>query len=135
MISEQSNFDGKVFKLYNLKGFKLLFEIKICCKNILSILNRDNLKIANGHIYYGNNVLKIRYDLIENIDVSQYSISNMFDFYKNIIDLDQGKRILSMSPKDSQKSHKFCYIISDPVNMQSREILITPHLHDRKIIL
>ena len=135
MISEVNNFDGKVFKLYNLKGFKLLFEIKINCRKILSILNRDNLTITNGHIYYGNNVLKIRYDLITNVNSSQYSVSNMFDFYKNIIDIAPGKRILSQSPKDSQKSHKFVYIISDPINMQSRQILVTPHLHDRKIML
>ena len=95
MISEISNFHGKIFKLYSLKGFKLLFEIKISCKNILSILNRDNLTITNGHIYYGNNVLKIRYDLIDNINSQQFSVSNMFDFYKNVIDLNEGKRILS----------------------------------------
>jgi hypothetical protein len=62
MISEINKI--KLFKIYNLNGFSLIFEMKVTSKEILSILNRDNLRVINGHIYYGNKVLKIRYDLI-----------------------------------------------------------------------
>ena len=43
--------------------------------------------LADGHIYFSNNVIKIRYDLINSYQASRYTDDEIFDFYSNIFRL------------------------------------------------
>ncbi len=44
--------------------------------------------IVNGHIYFKNEVIKIRYDLMDKPDVLTFSESHIFDYYDNLLDIE-----------------------------------------------
>ena len=50
---------------------------------------------ADGHIYYNNNVIKIRYDLLKGKGkIREYGEYQIFDYYTNILELDKGKETI-----------------------------------------
>lgn len=59
----------------------------------------------------------------------------MFDYYFAIFRLDKSKRVRADTPLDSQKSHRFGYLISDLKYEEPLELFILPYLHDRRIYL
>ena len=75
-------------------------------------LNSGLYTFVDGHIYYNNNVIKIRYDLFNNKGII-YKENELFDYYFNIFDLEIGERVKANTPLDSMKSHRFAYIISN----------------------
>lgn len=97
-----------------------------------------NFAFADGHIYYSNNVIKIRYDLIEEAEkqgVCCISENEVFDFYTNIFDLKKGMKIRSDSPLDSIKSHRFAYVMSDKTYQSPNVLKFLPYLHEGRIYL
>lgn len=68
---------------------------------------------VDGHIYYNNNVIKIRYDLINTENSYQYKENEIFDYYFDIFDLDEGLAVRSNTPLESITAHRFAYIITD----------------------
>ena len=59
--------DGNViykFKIFDIEGKNLVFEIEITNKHLISRLISGLYTFSDGHVYYSNNVLKIRYDLV-----------------------------------------------------------------------
>ena len=54
----------------------------------------------DGHIYYNNNVIKIRYDLFNNKGIN-YKENELFDYYFNIFDLQPGERVKANTPLES----------------------------------
>lgn len=67
----------------------------------------------DGHIYYNNEVIKIRYDLINSVDKNKYGETQIFDHYCNIFQLKKGLKIMANTPLCSIKSHKFVYTVKD----------------------
>lgn len=90
--------------------------------------------MKDGHIYYGNNVIKIRYDQIEKQDGNSLTNESCFDLYSELFDL-PGKSIQSVCPYDSRQAHKLAYLINDNKMIDPKQIMIVPYLHDRKIYL
>lgn len=64
-------------------------------------------------MYYNNNVIKIRYDLILSEKNQNLKQNEIFDYYFEIFNLSSGRKVRSNTPLDSIRSHKFAYIISD----------------------
>jgi hypothetical protein len=91
--------------------------------------------LADGHIYFSNNVIKIRYDLINSPQASRYTDDQIFDFYFDIFSLNATQQIKSTTPLQSHIFHRFAYIIYDKTFQTPKRILILPYLHDRKIYL
>lgn len=89
----------------------------------------------DGHIYYDNNVIKIRYDLILSENNQMFKENEIFDYYFNIFILEKNKRVLANTPLDSIKSHRFGYITLDLMNNGPRTLILLPYLHDHKIYL
>lgn len=46
--------------------------------------------LVNGHMYYNNNVIKIRYDLIEQRGTFLMKEDEIFDYYYDIFKLQDG---------------------------------------------
>ena len=53
------------FKIFDLDERKIIFEKVIYNKDLIGRLISGLYTIVDGHIYYSNNVVKIRYDLID----------------------------------------------------------------------
>ena len=69
---------------------------------------------SEGHIYYNNDVIKIRYDLLyqsKNIqDMEEYEI---FDYYKDIIKINEFEQVQSQMPIPENKSKRLIYLIKN----------------------
>lgn len=91
--------------------------------------------LSDGYIYYDNDCIKIRYDLVDKPNPEQYKENEIFDFYFDIFHLKDGERAISGTPIDSYRDHKMAYIISDKVNYGISSIFFVPYLHDKKIYL
>jgi len=49
---------------------------------------------VDGHIYYNDKVIKIRYDLLENKNqIGDYEEHQIFDYYQNILKLDKNEEV------------------------------------------
>ena len=57
---------SKRFKIYDLKTEQTIFDSCITFKPLIGRLNSGLYTFVDGHIYYNNNVIKIRYDLFNN---------------------------------------------------------------------
>ena len=49
---------------------------------------KSNLYVfIDGHIYYGNKVIKIRYDLLERFKGKEIKENILFNYYDSVLDL------------------------------------------------
>lgn len=92
-------------------------------------------KIAQGHIYFNNDVIKVRQDLIGSEQSATYTEKEIFDFYPDVFELSGTMRIRTNTPLDSCRFRKFVYIFQDSEYLETKTILITPYLHERRIYL
>lgn len=118
MLTESFNenlnkFDSKVFKIYCLKKKSVIFEVKIVDRHLVERLKSGLYTLIEGHIYFNNNVIKLRYDLMNKKDSHVLLEDEVFDFYRNIFQLKDGERVKSGTPLDSMRGHKMAYVTSD----------------------
>lgn len=64
-----------------------------------------------------------------------YKENEIFDFYNDIFILGENEKVRSNTPLDSIQSHRFGYITIDTSQKSTRNIMLLPYLHDRKIYL
>ena len=67
VLTAKDDSDGNTiykFKIYDLTEKVLVYEIEITDKHFISRLISGLYTFTDGHVYFSNNVLKIRYDLI-----------------------------------------------------------------------
>ena len=69
--------------------------------------------MINGHIYFNNNIVKIRYDLISSQMNYKYKEEQIFDFYYNILALKPNTQIRTKTPIKSIRYHRVVYITKD----------------------
>ena len=96
-------------------------------------LQQGNFKFIGDHIYYGENVIKIRYDLIESVHSIDYSARQIFDVYRNIFDLQDNKQVLVNGPFVSYAMNKLIYVIKDTEKNVLSKLMVLPYLHENKI--
>lgn len=53
------------FKIYNIKVGQIEFSVMIKDRELIGRLISGLYTFVNGHIYFNNNVIKIRYDLLK----------------------------------------------------------------------
>ena len=124
-----------IFKIYDMVKMHEEFEITLKNEELIGRLLSGLYTFVDGHIYFNNNVIKIRYDLISTQNTVNLSEDGIFDRYSNIFPLDDNMRIRSNTPLDVHLSQRFAYIIQDKNCMESKVIRILPYLHARKIFL
>jgi len=75
------------FKIFNLGNCKIEYEAQLTFKPLIGRLLSGQYTFVDGHMYYNNNVVKIRYDLISSYDSHRYKENEIFDYYFDIFDL------------------------------------------------
>jgi len=96
---------------------------------------KSNLyNFTDGHIYYLNQVIKIRYDLIQ--QRSEISEEQLFDHYKNILLLkDKNDFIQTKTPFQTATYNRLAFMIRNVAKLKPRILRILPYLHERRIHL
>lgn len=89
-------------KIYDLKEEDTcVLEIEIKNSALEGILKSNIYTLVNGHMYYNNNVFKIRYDLINDDTLRNLTNEEVFNSYENILELKNDQQIKMDTPVDS----------------------------------
>ena len=110
-------------------------EIRIQSEQLIGRLLSGLYTFVDGHIYYNNNVIKIRYDLMTSKTAHKYTEEELFDSYFDIFKLGDSLKVRSNTPLDSIQSHRFAYIIQDKNKTECMRVMVVPYLHERKVFL
>ena len=118
-------------------------EIKIKNKELKGRLESGLYTFIGGHIYYGNNCIKMRYDLLkehdprEDIKIQKLSEKLMFDEYPDIFMLKKGQKVLANSPINSTDYQKLIYFITSlkTKKMDATQVVMMPYPHQKRIYL
>lgn len=102
-----------MFKIFDLETKDIIYETNLENNNLIGRLKTGLFTLVNGYMYYSNNVIKIRYDLLETNKNIQFKESQMFDIYLNCFKLEPGEKVKANTPLNDIKYHRFVYIISD----------------------
>lgn len=124
-----------MFQIFEIDERKIEYEGALESKELIGRLLSGMYTFVDGHIYYKNNVYKIRYDLVAKSGTRTFTEHDIFDFYPNIFDMRSNIKVRSNTPLDSPKSHRFGYITQDAHFEQSKKVIIVPYLHERRIYL
>ena len=66
-IKNQKQKRDKFITLYDIVSEKVLYTMMIHSREIIGRLKSNLYNFVEGHIYYGNKVIKVRYDLLSKI--------------------------------------------------------------------
>lgn len=80
-------------------------------------------------------MIKVRHDLINQHHSASYTEKDIFDNYLDVFELEGKMKIRTNTPLDSFRYRRFVYILQDGAYKQTKQIMITPYLHERKIYL
>ena len=126
-----------IVKILDYGNNKIIYENEVKDPGLVGRLKTGLYTLSNGHMYFNNNCIKIRYDILE----SMASHSNLlkehevFDQYLNCFTLKPTEKIRAGTPLDSQKNHRFVYIKRDKSMKEASKITILPYLHERRVYM
>lgn len=128
-----------LYKIFDVGQSVVLVEGELHSAELIHRLLTCQLMIIDGHIYYGNNVIKLRYDLLQQkCTKSPFQTLNQctfFDIYNKIFELKHNLSMLTGAPLRSQKYHRLGYLVLDRKCAHNKSILIVPYLHERRVYL
>ena len=106
-------------------------------KELIGRLKSNLYNFTEGHIYYGNSVAKIRYDLIDmNAKNGKPVYENqLFDTYHDVLPLNDSEVVQSGTPMQTCLYNRLAYIVRNQKEVKARRLLIMPYLHERRIYL
>lgn len=88
----------KQVKIYDLENEKLLWNAQVRNKELIGRLKSNLYTLVDGHIYYNNKVIKIRYDLLKKKNLKDLEEHEVFDYYENILSLDPKETVKTKMP-------------------------------------
>lgn len=91
--------------------------------------------LMDGHMYFDNQVLKVRYDSMMHTKSDFIGENNFIDKYINILDMKRGEKVFAQMPVTSMSCHKQIYLISNQVQRQPMKLIVMPYMHERKLFL
>ena len=114
---------------------------------IIGRLKSCEFVLHNGHMYFDNTVVKIRYDIIDkgiNGVEGPLTDEHIFDTYDKILDLEHDESIMISYPYLGWRSQKLIYLVhqnhkefpsiyKDDDRFIHKKIIILPYLHERKL--
>ena len=126
-----------LMKIVDYANGKLLHECEVMDPELVGRLKTGLYTLCNGHIYYNNNCIKIRYDVLDKManQANLLTEEEVFDLYLNCFPLKPNEKIRAGTPIDSQKIHKFVYIKRDLEMNEASTITILPYLHERRVYM
>jgi len=124
----------KFICIYCLKTEKIVMYMLVTNSDLIGRLKSNLYNFVGGHIYFNNNVIKIRYDVIDK-QLETHPENQIFDNYSKVLDLEENDYVQPGTPLQTCLYNKLAYIIGNQVNLKSRKVLIMPYLHERRIYL
>lgn len=109
--------------MYDLKQMKIIYEIKVDQGHLIGRLTSGLFDVVDGHIYFGNSVIKVRHDLINSQNRLQFTQTEIFDYYSDIFEFPKNladASIKSDTPLNSIRGHRFAYILADAKNFTTK---------------
>ena len=123
-------------KFFSIQKAQTIFEVQLNFMPFVGRLKSSLYQLIHGHVYYNNDMIKIRYDLINSPKNYKYKEGELFDYYFGIFKFEKNStRIRSNTPLDSIRYHKFVYVTQDSQCNSPRQIICLPYLHERRIYL
>ena len=132
-IKNQKNKRDKFITIYDLDSEKTVYQLQVKSREIIGRLKSNLYSFVDGHIYYGNNVIKVRYDLLSN-NRTNLRENQLFDHYSDIMEVYHDDYIQSGTPLQCSLYNRLAYLIKNK-RFKVRKLLILPYLHERRIIL
>lgn len=78
----------KFMTIYCLKNEKVIMNMPVENQELIGRLKSNLYNFVGGHIYYNNNVIKIRYDVIDESE-ENFPENHVFDNYMNVLSLSE----------------------------------------------
>lgn len=75
---------------------------KVTNKELIGRIKSNLFTFINGHIYFNNRVIKCRYDLLEKKGLKELEEDQVFDYFEEILLLEQGELVKMGMPLSSQ---------------------------------
>lgn len=122
----------KIIMIHNPEN--VILECEITEPQMKGILLSGEFSLIDGHMYYNNNVIKVRYDLMKINGSCENQEELYFNQYFNILSLGEGDIIKTNCPIDSPMSHRLTYVIIN-TNGGPKTLVLMPYLHERRIFL
>lgn len=89
------------------------FEIILNNKELIGRFRSGACKVIDGHIYYGNFVIKLRYDIIFKNPNAILTEHQVFNYYPNLFILDENERMMEKAPFIDTTYRRMAYMISN----------------------
>jgi hypothetical protein len=102
-----------VFKIFDFVEQEIVYESNLYNPELVGRLKSGLYTFVKGHIYYSNNVIKIRYDLLNAKSNAMLKEDEIFDYYFDCFVLQENQKVKADTPLDSMEGHRFGYVISD----------------------
>jgi hypothetical protein len=126
----------KFVTIYDIDQEKIIVRIKITNQEIIGRLKSNLYNFTEGHIYYNNKVIKIRYDLLDTFKGGEIKENQLFDHYSDVINLkNKHNEVESGTPLQTCLYNRLAYIIRNTKELTCKKLLILPYLHERRIYL
>ena len=87
----------KYITIYDLKHEKVLLNMVVENPELIGRLKSNLYNFVGGHIYYNNNVIKIRYDVIDQSEET-FPENHVFDNYMNVLSLQENDYVQPGTP-------------------------------------
>jgi hypothetical protein len=126
---------AKTCKIYDLQNSRVLWQAQIKNTQLIGRLKSGLYTLVGGHMYFNNNIIKIRYDLLRKKNLKDLEEYEVFDFYEKILALEPNETILAKMPTCSLKYHRLVYFSKNKKDLLPNKVTILPFLHERKIFL
>lgn len=101
----------KFITLYSFNREKIIFSMQIKNVEIIGRLKSNLYNFVGGHIYFNNNVIKIRYDLLEHASAESLPENQVFDHYTDVLSLQTNDFVQTGTPLQTCLYNRLAYII------------------------
>jgi len=125
----------KYVKIYDLVNKKILWNHIVTNLELFGRIKSSLYTLVDGHMYYSNCIIKIRYDLLQKKNMQDLKENEAFDFYENVLSLEPEELVRIRMPICSLRYHRFVYMTYAQKSLRPSKIMFLPFLHERKVYL
>lgn len=125
----------KICKIFDVFNGTLLWQSQIKNKELIGRLKSNLYTLIDGHIYFNNDIIKVRYDLLEGKGRAELEEHQIFDYYTDIFNLEANENFFTNMPIASLRFHRMLYVTKNRKELSHSKVLMIPFLHERKIYL
>lgn len=87
--------------MYDLVKNKQILKVDLYNQKLIDRFESSSFTFEGGHIYFNNDVIKLRYDIIDKFGGDSFEEKDIFNEYENIFNLKPEEKVKSDTPIDS----------------------------------